>query len=627
MSGVKGGGKKKEFYSFCGMSKNHNAVSSRAVLKYQGVFMDEKWRADIAVAEQALREVDMRYISPSLDEAERLMKESYKIVMSNYDGNAYLRTDMQHGSTITNGQMLRYCQQIWHDSELYQLGTRWRPAQMPKIPWNRSRKETRGGISLPDQYQKTALSVTGCTAICQGLAPVLAGMRIRLNPEIAKKTHIFQIFHDFVDFTPGLSNTSIPRVVSDWDSTPSGGWSREQDEDSLFGHEEEVMAQVMTYLKAEYSRTLGQFHGANALPGVSWSAEDFVDHLMTWWSEAEINASGRLRYVPSGLEKGGLEMHETGDSFSCQGKAAWQGALMAMTASLMCGIPAPIAALLNASNFFWNQICREFGPDAVRTNRKRLLEIRDSNKHTWLEKRPQRSTTARSSDDGWRRSVCEQPSVEREEWKRNGLHSRDSSTACSSPCFAEDPFSIDQVLQSLRKCSEETKRQWVQAKMVTMQTPIQISSYLTALGKAIVGTATPNWTLTDSGGSCVCVCDPIVCLTFYLLGGFVGAKSAEPASIQLLAAIACGVPPSEILKDQRFATLVDLMVEVCLKNVEDVPLAFSKQFLKQVKTGPVKFDPPKSIMAKDRMLVLVEETETHFLTIQGQWIARQVCSD
>ena len=578
------------------------SYSSPAVLHYEGgVCMDEQWLMEVSKAKQAMQQSDMRYISPcSLEEANRLLTESYKIVMSNYDGHAYLRSDMQHGSSITNGQMLRYCQRVWHDSELYQLGTRWRPARLAKVPWSRSRKEIRGGVFLPDQYSRTAIAVDGSAALCQGLAPVIAAMRIRLDPEIAKKCRVFEeIFHDFVDYI-GTSFLEA-RVISDFNfqfDDPS------IQHDEAFTHEEKIMQQVMSVLQAEYSRTQGQYHGANALPGVVWSQEDFVNHLMTWWPDAEIQASGKFRYVPGGLEKGGLEMHENGDSFSCQGRSAWQGALMAMTASLVCGIPAPIAALLPASNVFWNQISNEFGRESALEHRRRLGEIRDVHFGlTWKRSIAKRDTT----NSCWS-SVDNRPEkneARRDDWniKRETERFEKSSRSNTEKYRVQEEGSgstpvslgeIDVTLKNLEEYAKATRGLWMEARVIHDKTETtQISSYLTALGKATVGGESPMWEISISGASCLFVCVGLGLDFFLFSKNLIGAKSFSPALMELMTAVACDVPPSQVVSDERFSRLIDLMVEVCLGQMPNVAAVFSQAALRRVKENRIRFDPPK----------------------------------
>lgn len=595
-------GKRVNFFS----CQSWNSVTSEAVVNYEGVFMNERWLADVAIAEEAMREVDMRYIRPSLAEADRLVRDSYSAIMSNYDGQAHLRTDMQHGSTITNGQMLRYCKLVWHDSEVYQLGTRWRPAHMPNLPWSRGRKENRGGISLPDQWHKTAIGIDGSPAMCQGLAPVLAGMRIRLDPEILKKTEIFHIFYSFLDFTPGISPV-IPRVVSDIDPTPRWPQIGGRGDQINFQEEEMMMSRVMTILMAEYSRTLGQFHGACALPKVVWSREDFVNHLMTWWPEAEIHADGRFRYVPNGLEKGGLEIYETGDSFACQGKSAWQGALMAMTASLICGIPAPIAALVPSSNVFWNQIANEFGPDAVLVHRKRLENLRSP--PTVVQDSPLQLQAMQSSSLSLGSTDCFTPSALEE---------------------AEISSRISDTFKVLSEYSRATKGLWMEAQLVPSSRPlIEVAKYLTTLGKTLVGAKAPDWNIVDSSDSCIFECHRVGFEFFFFSNNSrVGSKSCSPALLELLAAVACNVPPVLVTEDDRFSNLIDVMVQVCLGDVEDVASLFSKQLLEQVKVPVIEFDPPKRVdlfNTKKNPIEVVKESETHFFTLSGNLIDKKLC--
>ena len=361
--------------------------SSRSVAEYTAVSMDEKTRAMMEERRQLLSEdIELRYVRPSLDEAERLVQDSLKIVFSEYDGDAYLKTFMQHPYTITPGQLIAYCKQVYHSSELYHLGTRWRPCGLTA---NR-RKEIRGGISL---YDPRTLCIDGSAGLCQGLSPVLAGLRIRLDPKILRQTKVFYEYFSQLGL-PWISEyrANVPPIVhSDWE--PDCDWRSPADladyDSGRFAHEEQVMNLTIAYLRSEYSRSLGQYQGGDALATVRWSQEDFVNNLMQWWPEAEIQDSGHFRYVPAGLDKGGIRWFEPGEYFSAQGRSAWQGAFMPMIASLICGIPAEIASLLKASDLFWSTVFQECGGrSVVQYHRDRLRELRDRQfGHSWEQQR------------------------------------------------------------------------------------------------------------------------------------------------------------------------------------------------------------------------------------------------
>ena len=391
---------------FAESSTTPDVVTSRCVTEYTHVTVDQKWQALVSEAVICVQETDLKYVSPSLGEANTMMTDSLRTVMEGFNGQAYLRASMARPNTVTTGQLIAFCKRIWPDTELYQLGTRWRPAHL------NFRKEVRGGIHACDL---TSVSVDGSAAMCHGLAPVVAALRLRLDPEIARKTVAFQQFFDFVSWTrerplPPLS------VVSD---IPAASWRREEDDAEFasgrFDHEEQVMAGAITVLRAEYVRTLGQYHGGTSV--ARWSKEDFVNNLMTWWPDAEIAAGARFRYIPTGLEKGGLEYYES-NYFSVQGRPMWQAALMAMTASLMCGIPAEIAALLKACDVFWSVVMAECGGvSAVTQHRNRIRQIRERNfglpGGKWDLSRAT-VVTSGLSEDGWGKRTS--PTVTETAW-------------------------------------------------------------------------------------------------------------------------------------------------------------------------------------------------------------------
>ena len=369
-------GKKKNLAT---LYNDNTAISSQTVKEYRKVVYSDAWRSLLDDRSDELEEIDMPYVSPALAEANALMDESMEIVMKSYSGQFHLRTEMRHPYTINTGELLAFCKKIWHDSELYHMGTRWRPAYMPNARSTSAAKtgEKRGGVFLPDQY-KTGITIMGSPTICVGLSPILAALRIRLHPEIAKKTNVFQSFYEFMNWDP-RRDTPEPSVVDD---TPPASWHQRVDEDEFqsgrFAHEERVMQRVMRVLRGDFNRSQGQCQAGYTLPGVQWSRSDFVNHLMTWWPEAEIQDRAHFRYVPGWMDKGGLEMHEGGDYFSQQGKAQWQNAQMPMIASLVCGIPAEIAALLRASDQFWSFVATQHSPPAVHAHRERLRHMREA---------------------------------------------------------------------------------------------------------------------------------------------------------------------------------------------------------------------------------------------------------
>ena len=372
------------------------SITSRCITEYKGVIVDEKARVMMEERAKPLEEVDMKYVRPpTMDEAEKLMNDSLRIVMEEMErNNMYVGTTMQHPYTISVGQMIAYCKKIVKESEVYHLGTRWRPARLCHLLSSR-KKEIRGGLML----QNGIICVDGSVAMSRGLAPVVAALRIRLDPEIAKKTNAFDDFFTFIDHDRQNFIPSVSSVVSDWEPPASVGRREEDDEDfysNRFAQEENMMKIVMQYLRSEYVRSLGQFQGSEAFKPIQWSQEDFVHNLLLWWPEAEIQNAGHFRYVPNGLEKGGLRWFEPGSYFSAQGRAAWQGGFMPMIASLVCGIPAEIAALLKASDLFWSHIYTESGSvSKVQYHRDRIRRIRDQ-KYEWNKDNSERSNNNQS---------------------------------------------------------------------------------------------------------------------------------------------------------------------------------------------------------------------------------------
>ena len=360
-----------------GQYHDPTAVTSRSVREYEGVKFNEAFRAIIDEGILQLEERDMSYISPGLEEANHLMDKSMRVVMEGYSGQFYMHAEMEHPHRITTGQLIAYCKQIWHDSELYHLATRWRPAYMPNARSASKDYEKRGGIYLPDKYQ-SRVSIMGSPSICQGLSAILGAIRIRLHPAVARTTRQFENFFEFMNWDPRREAPWRSSCVSDVPSSRT--WRMGEEEDlslPLFAHEELMMGRALRILMACYNGSQGQYQGSDAFPGVSWSREDFVSHLLLWWPHADIQQAPKFRYVPHFMDKGGLELQDGGAYFCAQGKASFQGTLMPMLASLMCGIPAEIAALLRSSDMFWSYICEVNGVEAVQAHRARLRSVRE----------------------------------------------------------------------------------------------------------------------------------------------------------------------------------------------------------------------------------------------------------
>ena len=362
--------------SMYGRYHDPSAVTSVSVCEYVHVVsFSDATRALIAEGVEQLEERDMRYLSPnSLEEANLLIEASMDKLLSTYDGSFYMFADLEHPHRITTGQLIAFCKRIWHDGELYHLATRWRPAYMPNAKSASKDYEKRGGIYLPDKYN-VRVSIMGSPSICQGLAPILAAIRIRLDPEISKKTNLFGHFFEFMKWDVYRELNVKESCVSD---VPPKLWSDRIDDGDRFAHEELQIGRALKVLMSSYNSSQGQYAGADCWPNVAWSRADFVDQLMRWWPHADIKQAPKFRYVPHFMEKGGLDLDDGGKYVGQQGKASAQGALMFMAASLVCGVPSEIAALLSVCDQFWSFICEIEGPESVLSNRARIRQIRDA---------------------------------------------------------------------------------------------------------------------------------------------------------------------------------------------------------------------------------------------------------
>ena len=367
-----------------------SAPTSATVSEYVDVRFSDALRAQCVAAIDQLAERPLpNYLwPPTPEEANRLISQSMAEIARNYDGHFYMHAELANGSKITTGQLIFYCKQIWHDSELYHLATRWRPGYMPNAKTASKDGEKRGGIYIPDKANNR-VSIMGAPSICQGLAPILAAIRIRMAPEIARKTDLFrQVFFDFMNWDPrrGVSEitcvTDVPKFSGQWDQR--------------FAHEELMMGRALRVLMGTYNESQGQYQGITCFPNVVWSRDDFVTNLLLWWPHANIQQGPKFRFVPHFMDKGGLELEDGGNYISQQGKASSQGALMIMAASLACGIPAEIAALLQTADQFWAFATITNGPESVAANRARLRAVRDGRfGPEWHAKRNGLETTER----------------------------------------------------------------------------------------------------------------------------------------------------------------------------------------------------------------------------------------
>ncbi|EER04619.1 hypothetical protein Pmar_PMAR019653 [Perkinsus marinus ATCC 50983] len=156
----------------------------------------------------------------------------------------------------------------------------------------------------------------------------------------------------------------------------------------LFKQENDALLELQWYNAGEYHRTNGMWCGGECIPGVSWSRDDFVDNLMLWWGDAVVEEVGKFRYRPNFMDKGGLVLDIGGAWTSVQSKEIWAQSMMCMLSSIMCGIPGEIAALLPASDPFWDFIVDKEGPEVVRLQRAKIREARNRRFNvSWQEQR------------------------------------------------------------------------------------------------------------------------------------------------------------------------------------------------------------------------------------------------
>ena len=647
---------------------DHSPPSSASVREYFGVSFNESWRALVEERALELAEVDMPYITPDLAEADRLMSESVSSVMNSYDpGSCYLRTEMQHPFTITTGQLLVYCKNIWHDTELFHLGCRWRPAYMPNARRSSKTGEKRGGIFLPDQY-KTGIAIQGSPTIIEGLYPIIAAARIRLHPSIARRTKAFMTFFDFMKWDPRRESPE-PSVTSDFfQKTWDEPLDSEEFDSGRFAHEEFMMDRVITYLKCEYNRSGGQWAGSEALPTVSWSKSDFINSLMTWWPEAEVQDRGKFRYVPVWMDKGGLEMHEGGQYMSQQGKAPWQYALMPMAASLICGIPGEVAALLKASDGFWNQVAANFGDPVVRSHRERLRQVRDLRFGSeWDMKRKDllKESTQEPVKPAWGGATqYGYESTDRGSWHQAKSSYFDKSTRASSPVEYREVStpvaypvvperSLKSTIEDLRKRFRLSLKSYAETELALPVSVWEIADTLCQLSKVLVGGAAPKWSIKKSPDHVVCKCPSVlgydveICFfrspeivdpsVFDLVALRVYDESpAWHAALQLVAVLATTVAPQDVPAafEPHCTELIDLFVNSCLGDLPDPACAFAASALSKVISSPVENDPPRTFVSggfagipRGKTVTVPFESATSCLCQvgeEGKWIERSL---
>ncbi|EER04618.1 hypothetical protein Pmar_PMAR019652 [Perkinsus marinus ATCC 50983] len=304
-------------------------------------------------------------------------------------GEYYIRAELDHGLTITNGNVVWYCMQIWPDAVIDKLGTRWRPRSNAVARGKTHDHKTqgeKGGVYVADEGHN-AVACIGSPMLCRAVMPILAAMAAGIPDAkmVASCAPEFDIFWEYVGWNKHMPPPEAPPGKSDgtgrWRN--SRAYDQENNEDdtfmaTLFMQENDALLEQLWCSVGEYNRTAGHWTGGNCNPGVSWSRDDFVDQLMLWWPFALIEEVGRFRYRPEFMDKGGVYL-DLGGYYTCvQTKEAWAQAMMCMLSSIMCGIPSEIAALLPACDPFWDLVVDIKGPEAVRAQREAIRDARDS---------------------------------------------------------------------------------------------------------------------------------------------------------------------------------------------------------------------------------------------------------
>jgi hypothetical protein len=129
---------------------------------------------------------------------------------------------------------------------------------------------------------------------------------------------------------------------------------------------------AIAYVRWKYSSSgSSQALQLKSIGSVSFSKEQFKDYLFTWWPYARL--SDDWSYQPTGMHEGGIRWI-SGMEFRISGSYYWLLVLVPMFASLICGIPVRVAALLPSAEPFWSKITGT-GIREKTARQKRLLSL------------------------------------------------------------------------------------------------------------------------------------------------------------------------------------------------------------------------------------------------------------
>ncbi|EER17616.1 hypothetical protein Pmar_PMAR023533 [Perkinsus marinus ATCC 50983] len=357
-----------------GYYQDDTAITSIAVKNYTQALWTERCRAQVEYArkDMEIRRPDWKDVEGQ--EAQQQYEVMFEKIRQSYRGESYIRAELDFGLHITTGNVLWYCTQIWPDAVLDRLGTRWRPrfCAVARRNYHDSRYQgDKGGVYIADETHK-AVACIGSPALCRAVMPILAAIAAGIPNArmVAQNAPQFDIFWEYV----GWNKNMPPPEAPNGKPGDSGKWrdSRAYDDENnrddtfmaqLFKQENDALLELQWYNAGEYHRTNGMWCGGECIPGVSWSRDDFVDNLMLWWGDAVVEEVGKFRYRPNFMDKGGLVLDIGGAWTSVQSKEIWAQSMMCMLSSIMCGIPGEIAALLPASDPFWDFIVDKEGPE------------------------------------------------------------------------------------------------------------------------------------------------------------------------------------------------------------------------------------------------------------------------
>ncbi|KAF4694139.1 hypothetical protein FOZ60_008944 [Perkinsus olseni] len=336
------------------------ATTSIAVKNYTQAMWTERCRAQVEYARK-----DMEIRRPDWKDIEGREAQLHRT-----EGESYIRAELDFGLHVTTGNLLWYCTQIWPDAVLDRLGTRWRPrfCAVARRNYHDSRYQgDKGGVYIADETHK-AVACIGSPALCRAVMPILAAIAAGIP-----NARMFDIFWEYVGWNKNMPPPEAPNGSGK--PGDSGKWrdSRAYDDDN--NRDDTFMAQLWASPRVWDQRHVvwWRMH-----PGCIVESETtFVDNLMLWWGDAVVEEVGKFRYRPNFMDKGGLVLDIGGAWTSVQSKEVWAQSMMCMLSSIMCGIPGEIAALLPASDPFWDFIVDKEGPEVVRVQRAKIREARN----------------------------------------------------------------------------------------------------------------------------------------------------------------------------------------------------------------------------------------------------------